>query len=1575
MKKIRKTGLILSLIFGSFTLSTLSSCSEVMTNTYNVNLSFDSNLGNVTVDYPRGFKGDIFTVTINPNDGVVVKSIKVNGEEHEIATSFTITAEAMTYDIVVTFENSNNPSDTPSTSVDTSFTVNTIFDETMGSVTVDKTEGADYTAQSSIVTLTISPKEGYYVKTILINGNNEDTSKSQFYFQPIKGENIVQVDFAKSEGPVVELDKYSLLLNYNKEQGTVLASETAGDLTEGKSIDITVTPNEGFEVESVTFNSESLEIKADGKYTITPVKGENTFGVTFKEVIEVPPVETFSVQLICDKVGGSASLDKTSGNVGETITLTIEPEPGYHVTATFNDSVIDFADGGYIVTLTPVKGENKVNVKFIDPETNMLEELKKGFEVDTNYTTVIGKTDFSQEYFVQAFDKLAVLLGQDGLPDYAEAFFKNFYNTVISKSALTQKSFDKIVSIFSEESGINFVNNIIINSAFKFTEENVKNGLDLLSTIIKEVPLSDCAIVFHCLFAYNFIQTIQYNSGSIDYFQGLPFNKVNSAIEYFKSKNDPFANDLASFSSSFNVNYYDEYIDTCLKEMEPYCAMGASLLYNFIKKLLNLEPNTSILAKRIVTIYNIFGSTQGEDFLTNLENKENEADNYESFKFLGKVLYNCLPSLKSFNAVFKLLSEKDDVFKTFYKISFLNNFYSSLCSYSYNGKFVMKAIADKGEGLYYVLKLLGKSLQNATIDEYRSFVTFLHTLAKGGTSEESIYTSSIRLSKMLVRNLVEFGKATETIKEKFAEGFEAFGQLLSVMNGTISFETKYEGVEASTYYLYIRNTANYFDGFEFNKISDFITTASQYDPDTLDDEDVTYINNFYNEVMNYAGSNTSNRNVDTYEFTYNRYPKVGEDLIYDIVYPDNYVASKVDFTNLKGFDNTKPNAGLGIVEFDDGELGFGYETGNYNLDFYVNYNIIDDNNEYKTSDILYLEKGHKFNDSEVMNINEFSGETIQQYKLSELDLNLDNEGLNFGYMLINDQRYIYFYYVYSKDDVKYEYSIYDDQLPQGISKYISDVLATKYILVDDDSGDTEKVVLDVFYISLNQSIKLDTSRLGYHTMGIKLPNNDKNVTIQYYVGEVINRKNYLSSPTVDYYYYYQNELQNDEKLYFYFNTDYEFLDEDGYSQFKSETSDVIELSQDDFEYKLDNSQFGMHEDYYVYNGIRYTFNYYTNKFISGDNKYHYYLNSSYIKDYGFSDEGNYAEYLKLGFYEDENGNTVSHYGQDNDKTIYGINFSLLNVSTDEWTPGEFMETTYNNGGQEISLKVYLSEAVDVNEWHSMSPNEFIINCNFDEDYLFNFNLSSEIKFYSFNMGNYSWMGFYKTLAPLSYASIKDKLDLSTTGEKTFEYITEEGNVYDFTYKVVEGEEANMDETYYITSSDSFKNIKFSNNTNESAFYIIETSNNLYIDDSLYSGTMYRNMYEKQFNGDNKKYTLISSNDSEVYLRLINYSNEGESAYFKIRPVTLDEVEIMYTECAYEYNESSKTFLFTCFIDFAYTFDDGEIMYNRLYFTNEISYEKIANLIEESGSTNVEVSIRIGGRTLKFNLNFDGFNNL
>ena len=113
----------------------------------------------------------------------------------------------MTYEIAVTFKDSNNPGETP---VDISFSVKAIFDETMGNVTLDKTYGADYTAQSSIVTVTITPNEGYYVKSILINSNNEDTSKTQFYFQPIKGENTVQVDLQ-----IIHMVK-QLILELNK---------------------------------------------------------------------------------------------------------------------------------------------------------------------------------------------------------------------------------------------------------------------------------------------------------------------------------------------------------------------------------------------------------------------------------------------------------------------------------------------------------------------------------------------------------------------------------------------------------------------------------------------------------------------------------------------------------------------------------------------------------------------------------------------------------------------------------------------------------------------------------------------------------------------------------------------------------------------------------------------------------------------------------------------------------------------------------------------------------------------------------------------------------------------------------------------------------------------------------------------------------------------------------------------------------------------------------------------------------------------------------------------------------------
>lgn len=51
---------------------------------------------------------------------------------------------------------------------------------------------------------------------------------------------------------------------------------------------MTVTPNDGFEIESVTMNGQSLTAGADGKYSFTMPAGEVTVSATFKETTQDP---------------------------------------------------------------------------------------------------------------------------------------------------------------------------------------------------------------------------------------------------------------------------------------------------------------------------------------------------------------------------------------------------------------------------------------------------------------------------------------------------------------------------------------------------------------------------------------------------------------------------------------------------------------------------------------------------------------------------------------------------------------------------------------------------------------------------------------------------------------------------------------------------------------------------------------------------------------------------------------------------------------------------------------------------------------------------------------------------------------------------------------------------------------------------------------------------------------------------------------------------------------------------------------------------------------------------------------
>lgn len=151
----------------------------------------------------------------------------------------------------------------------------------------------------------------------------------------------------------------TVTLSFDSTKGSVTASKTSGKV--GDLIRLTVTPNDGYEVDEVKANSTVLE---GSNYAFNLVEGENKVEVTFKDAsTPAPDIKTGTVVLEYDTTKGSVTSSLTSGNVGDSVTLEVEAYSGYEVSLVkANDTALEESLGVYTFTL--VEGENKVEVEF-----------------------------------------------------------------------------------------------------------------------------------------------------------------------------------------------------------------------------------------------------------------------------------------------------------------------------------------------------------------------------------------------------------------------------------------------------------------------------------------------------------------------------------------------------------------------------------------------------------------------------------------------------------------------------------------------------------------------------------------------------------------------------------------------------------------------------------------------------------------------------------------------------------------------------------------------------------------------------------------------------------------------------------------------------------------------------------------------------------------------------------------------------------------------------------------------------------------------------------------------------------
>lgn len=196
---------------------------------------------------------------------------------------------------------------------------------------------------------------------------------------------------------VPEVKKGTVVLSFDNNQGTVTADKTNGDV--GQTVTLTITPNEGYEIDSVKANDKVL---SGTTYSFKLVEGENNVEVTFKAKAVEPEVE-YNITYAASEDYDVKELSATKAKKGQTVTFKVEvknenkelDEVKVNGTAlTANDGFYSFvmgeADAVIEVTLKDkaVEPEVEYNITYTASEdytvTNLATKATKGTKVTFN---------------------------------------------------------------------------------------------------------------------------------------------------------------------------------------------------------------------------------------------------------------------------------------------------------------------------------------------------------------------------------------------------------------------------------------------------------------------------------------------------------------------------------------------------------------------------------------------------------------------------------------------------------------------------------------------------------------------------------------------------------------------------------------------------------------------------------------------------------------------------------------------------------------------------------------------------------------------------------------------------------------------------------------------------------------------------------------------------------------------------------------------------------------------------------------------------------------------------------------
>lgn len=254
--------------------------------------------GSITSNKDEALVGETITLTITPDTGYQLKSLKVNGEEIEVDENGQVTI-VVTKDMTITaeFELIDYSINIDSTSIQN------------GTVTSDKTSAN----LGDTVTLTVTPDNGYRLKSLKVNGQEVSVDEN----------NQAKVEVTKNMTVTAEFELIDYTVNIdssNITNGTITADKETANI--GDTITLTVTPDEGYELKSLMVNGVEVEVDENNQAKVVVSENMNVTA-EFTAIDYAVNIDSTSI------TNGKITADKDTANLGETVTLTVTPDEGY----------------------------------------------------------------------------------------------------------------------------------------------------------------------------------------------------------------------------------------------------------------------------------------------------------------------------------------------------------------------------------------------------------------------------------------------------------------------------------------------------------------------------------------------------------------------------------------------------------------------------------------------------------------------------------------------------------------------------------------------------------------------------------------------------------------------------------------------------------------------------------------------------------------------------------------------------------------------------------------------------------------------------------------------------------------------------------------------------------------------------------------------------------------------------------------------------------------------------------------------------------------------------------------------